>query len=55
VPEGYEKLRDAFKKQGMSDAAAKAKAAAIWNSKHKDNPVTRSEGKRIGVRVKKKG
>jgi len=34
--------RDAFKKKGMSDKQAKAKAARIYNSKHKRNPVTRN-------------
>ena len=43
MPKGYEKMRDAFKRQGMSDKAAKEKAARIWNSKHKSNPVTRKE------------
>jgi hypothetical protein len=42
VPKQYEAMRDAFKKKGMSDQAAKAKAARIYNSKHKANPVTRS-------------
>ncbi len=41
APAGYEKMRDEFKKEGMSDKKAKAKAAAIWNAKHKDNPLTR--------------
>jgi hypothetical protein len=41
VPKGYEKMRDAFKKKGLSDQAAKKKAARIWNSTHKKNPVTR--------------
>jgi hypothetical protein len=40
MPKGYEKMRDKFKREGMSDKAAKAKAARIWNAKHKDNPVT---------------
>lgn len=35
MPKGYEKMRDKFKREGMSDAAAKKKAARIWNSKHK--------------------
>ena len=45
MPRGYEKLRDAFKKEGMGDKAAKGKAARIWNAKHKSNPVTRKKGK----------
>lgn len=35
MPAGYEKMRDAFKKKGMSTKMAKKKAAMIWNSKHK--------------------
>ena len=41
MPAGYEKMRDRFKSEGLSDKAAKTKAAKIWNSKHKDNPVGR--------------
>ena len=35
MPKGYERMRDSFKRKGMSDKAAKRKAARIWNSKHK--------------------
>jgi hypothetical protein len=35
MPAGYEKMRDAFIRQGMSEDDAKEKAARIWNSKHK--------------------
>jgi hypothetical protein len=35
MPAGYEKMRDAFMKKGMSSKSAKTKAAKIWNSKHK--------------------
>ena len=41
MPKAYEEMRDKFKRQGMSDKAAKAKAAAIYNSKHPKRPVTR--------------
>lgn len=41
MPAGYEKMRDAFIREGMSKKAAQAKAARIWNSKHPDNPVGR--------------
>lgn len=41
MPKAYEAMRDKFKSQGMSDKAAKAKAARIYNSKHKKSPVTR--------------
>jgi hypothetical protein len=35
MPKGYEKIRDKFKSEGMSDKAAKKKSAKIWNSSHK--------------------
>lgn len=35
MPAGYEKIRDSFIAKGMSKKAAQAKAARIWNSKHK--------------------
>lgn len=43
MPKAYEKMRDKFKKQGMSDKAAKAKAAKIYNSRRKkgQKPVSR--------------
>jgi hypothetical protein len=43
VPKGYEKMRDSFKKDGMSLKAAQTKAARIWNSKHPKNPVGRGK------------
>jgi len=45
MPKGYEDMRDKFKREGMSDKAAKAKAARIWNSKHPGSPVTRKHKK----------
>jgi len=45
MPKQYERLRDAFKKKGMSDKAAKRKAARIYNAKHPENPVTRKKHK----------
>ena len=45
MPRGYEKMRDEFIRQGMSEKGAKGKAARIWNSKHPKNPVTRSHKK----------
>lgn len=45
MPRGYEKMRDAFKRKGMSDKGAKRKAARIWNAEHPDNPVTRKHKK----------
>jgi hypothetical protein len=43
MPPKYVAMRDKFKSEGMSDQAAKAKAAAIYNSKpeNKKHPVTR--------------
>jgi len=40
MPAGYEHMRDEFIRQGMSEDDAQEKAAKIWNSKHKKNPVT---------------
>lgn len=45
MPVGYEKMRDAFIRAGMSEKAAKAKAAKLWNARHPKNPVTRAHGK----------
>jgi len=41
MPAGYERMRDAFKRKGMSARSAKRKAARIWNAKHPGRPVTR--------------
>lgn len=41
MPKAYEKMRDKFKSEGMSDKKAKEKAAKIYNSKHHKSPVTR--------------
>ena len=43
MPKAYVAMRDAFKAEGLSDKQAKAKAAAIYNSKHKEHPVTNKE------------
>ena len=40
MPAQYESMRDQFIKEGMSEKEAKAKAARIYNAKHKKNPVT---------------
>jgi hypothetical protein len=45
TPAGYEKMRNKFRKDGMSMRAAKTKAARIWNARHKRNPVTRRKHK----------
>jgi len=55
MPRQYEAMRDKFKSQGMSDAAAKTKAAKIYNSKHPDNPVTRKSDEPTKAKKSKKG
>lgn len=44
MPKAYEAMRDKFAKGAAVDSpaydAAQAKAAAIYNSTHKSNPVT---------------
>ena len=43
MPKAYGAMRDKFKKKGMSDKAAKKKAARIYNANRgKKKPVTRS-------------
>jgi len=41
MPKQYEAIRDKLIAKGLSTKAAKTKAAKIYNSKHKKNPVTR--------------
>ena len=53
MPAGYVRMPDSFIRKGMSEPKAKEKAARIWNSKHKDNPVTRHEGKKARRKGKK--
>lgn len=45
MPAKYERLRDAFKRKGMSDRASKRKAARIYNAQRKpgQKPVTRKK------------
>jgi hypothetical protein len=54
MPKAYESMRDKFAKGAPKDSpeydAAQSKAAAIYNSKHKDSPVT---GKKKGKKAKK--
>lgn len=40
MPKAYESMRDKFAAGGLSYDKAQAKAAAIYNSTHKSNPVT---------------
>jgi hypothetical protein len=46
MPKAYEEMRDKFIQQGMEAAAAKGKAARIFNSRRKPGtpPVTNHEG-----------
>lgn len=41
MPKAYEHMRDEFIRKGMSESAAKERAARIYNSQHPGNPVTR--------------
>lgn len=59
MPPEYEAIRDSLVKQGKPLKAAKSEAAAIYNTKHKSNPVTRNsdrmaKGGRVTPKVKKK-
>jgi hypothetical protein len=45
MPAGYEHMRDKFISGGLSEKAAKRKAAMIWNSQHPEDPVTRKHRK----------
>jgi len=42
MPKQYEAIRDKLIAKGLSTKAAKTRAAKIYNSKHKKNPVTRN-------------
>ena len=48
MPEVYTKMRDSFKKKGMSDKAAKTKAARLYNANREKGakPVTRKSHRR---------
>jgi len=43
MPPAYEKMKDQFKKKGMTDSTAKTKAAKIFNARRKKGtpPITR--------------
>ncbi len=43
MPHEYVAIRDALMKRGMSKDAAQSEAAAIYNKRHKKNPVTGKE------------
>ena len=45
MPKKYEAIRDKFKAKGLSDKAAKTKAAKIYNATRKkgQKPVTRKK------------
>lgn len=40
MPREYEAIRDNLVRQGKNLKAAKSEAAAIYNTRHKDAPVT---------------
>lgn len=53
MPKQYESMRDEFKKEGMSDKAAKRKAARIYNARRGSKPpVTREEDRYKVKRLK---
>ena len=54
MPRQYESMRDKFAKEGMDYDDAQAKAAAIYNSKHKDKPVTGKSDKKGAKKKRKK-
>ncbi len=46
MPKAYTQMRDRFKRQGLSDRAAKGKAARIYNANRgRKKPVTRKKHK----------
>lgn len=51
MPKAYEAMRNKFKASGMSDAAAKTKAAKIYNSKHPKAPVTGKHEASVALRI----
>ncbi len=55
MPKGYEKMRDKFISEGMSEKAAKGKAARIWNEAHPSDPVTRKHKSYDGASHRKGG
>jgi hypothetical protein len=46
MPRQYEAMRDKFKRGGLSDRAAKTKAAKIYNAAHPATPVTGKHGRK---------
>lgn len=50
MPDLYERMKAAFKEDGMKDKDAKEKAARLYNAKRKpgQKPVTRSHGQKKG-------
>lgn len=55
MPKQYTAIRNKFAAEGMDYDEAQSRAAAIYNSKHKSNPVTGREGARaLKKRMKKR-
>jgi hypothetical protein len=59
MPKAYEAMRDKFAAGAAVDSPAydraQAKAAAIYNAKHRRNPVTAKEGAHaLGKRMKRR-
>jgi len=51
MPEAYEKMRDKFIEDGLTEKEAKAKASAIWNSKHPNDPVGKGKHEEVGETI----
>jgi len=47
APEAYEKMRDKFIKDGLSKKDAQAKAAAIFNKQHPNDPVGKGKHEEV--------
>jgi hypothetical protein len=54
MPKAYEKMRDKFTGEGMAYKAAQGKAAAIYNSRNPDAPVTGKSEKKKKAKKKSK-
>lgn len=59
MPKQYESMRDKFAEGAPEDSEkydkAQSKAAAIYNAKHKKNPVTGKDKKKSKKKKSKKG
>lgn len=54
MPKAYEAMRDKFISEGMSEKAAKKKAARIYNSQHKQKVTRNYDQKTIANALRSK-